>query len=587
MWPVWAPERLDPAELSAGWEEAFARRGQPGFPATIQLYLHFAFCEKSCRFCQYFHAVPKSADLFARFTDSLVQSLERLRGSTGPRRVSNAYWGGGTPTALPTADLRRVVRTFRASVVVSGEFTCEAHPGNLDEEKLALLAEAGVNRLSMGFQSFDEGVLSHIFRTNPPVARLRDLVRRAREAGIWVNTDLILGLPTQTQASFRADLDEVLFGIRPSCLTVYRYQPTERLNDAPPESMRFSRAIPRATLLRALWEGYLPETGPDDRPGWRFLRVAPFHVTALAQRIAFEATRTFAPGRFARELPTYACFEAVESQLIGLGPGAFSHLYGRAWYRDVESLKNVSGDADAVLMGTRLSPLDEARTAVLADLHARRLIDPRAVARRTGADVESKLEPALVAGVREGTLRRYGRWFVPTKATPPGARAALIEALLPPEPPAAVRRAIASKLDALKPDPEYQPDLLKFFADNLRDSRDGGDDGASSALKEWMQLVGLQGAGESLAGASLLRADESELHFGVRPPPAAPLRVVVAWDRGQNCYFRIGPYAVSYVASKGAAAPEELHFLNGLQAATERAWTESPRPYMQASGEAR
>ena len=84
MWPVWAPERLDPAELSAGWEEAFARRGQPGFPATIQLYLHFAFCEKSCRFCQYFHAVPKSADLFARFTDSLVRSLERLRGSTGP-----------------------------------------------------------------------------------------------------------------------------------------------------------------------------------------------------------------------------------------------------------------------------------------------------------------------------------------------------------------------------------------------------------------------------------------------------------------------------------------------------------------------
>src|SRR4029077_3972790 len=100
----------------------------------------------------------------------------------------------------------------------------------------------------------------------------------------------------------------------------------------------------------------LPETGPDDRPGWRFLRVAPFHVTGLVQRLAFEAVRTFAPGRFALELPTYACFEAVDSQLIGLGPGAFSHLYGRAWYRDVGSLKNISAGAEPVLLGNRPFP---------------------------------------------------------------------------------------------------------------------------------------------------------------------------------------------------------------------------------------
>ncbi len=574
---MWAPERLDPAELLAGWEEAFARRGQPGFPATIQLYVHFAFCEKSCRFCQYFHAVPKSADLFARFADALVRNLDDLRGSDGPRRVSNAYWGGGTPSAIPTEALRRIVRAVRASFVVSGEFTCEAHPGTLDEEKIALLAEAGVNRLSMGFQSFDEGVLQHIFRSNPPVARVRDLVRRAREAGMWVNTDLVLGLPTQSQASFRADLDEVLFGIRPSCLTVYRYQPTERLNEAPPESMRFSRAIPRATLLRAVREGYLPETGSDDRPGWRFLRVAPSHVKALGQRIAFEAMRAFLPGRSTAELGTYACFEAVESQIIGLGPGAFSHLYGRAWYRDVGSLKNISGDAARVLVGTRLSPLDEARTAALADFHQRRPIDPRALARRTGADTEAKLEPALVAGVRHGALRRWGRWFVPRKAAPPAACTALVDALMPPEPPADVRRGAASTFDALKADAEYQPDLLKFIADNLRVAPHAGGDEGPPALAEWMRLVGLRGAGESLAGASLVRAEEGELQFAVRPPPAAPLRVAVEWDRGQNCFFRTGPYAVSYVANKGGAAPEELQFLKGLQVATERACGESPR----------
>jgi hypothetical protein len=448
----------------------------------------------------------------------------------------------------------------------------------LDEEKLALLAEAGVNRLSMGFQSFDEGVLRHIFRSNPPVARLRDLVRRARAAGMWVNTDLVLGLPTQSQASFRADLDEVLFGICPSCLTVYRYQPTERLDDAPPESMRFSRAIPRATLRRALREGYLPETGPDDPPGWRFLRVAPFHVTALARRVAFEAMRTFAPGRFAPELPSYACFEAVESQLIGLGPGAFSHLYGRAWCREVGSLKNISADAEPVFVGTRLSPLDEARTAALADLHRGRLIDPRALARRTGADIESKLGPALVAGVRERALRRYGRWFLPRKDAPPSARTALIDALMPPEPTAGARRAAAAQFDAMKREADYQPDLVKVFADNLRDPHPGVRDEASPALAEWMQLLGLQAAGESLAGASLLRADERELHFAVRPPPAAPLRVAVDWDRGQDCFFRTGPYAVSYVANKGGAAPEELQFLKGLQAATERACGEWPRP---------
>ena len=128
----------------------------------------------------------------------------------------------------------------------------------------------------------------------------------------------------------------------------------------------------------------------------------------------------------------------------------------------------------------------------------------------------------------------------------------------------------------MKREPDYQPDLLKVFADNLRDPHPGPSDEGSPALAEWMQLLGLRGAGESLAGASLLRADERELHFAVRPPPAAPLRVAVDWDRGQDCFFRIGPYAVSYVANKRAAP--EICNSQSTPAATDRAAASAVRP---------
>src|SRR6185369_17805699 len=103
----------------------------------------------------------------------------------------------------------------------------------------------------------------------------------------------------------------------------------------------------------------------------------------------------------------------------------------------------------------------------------------------------------------------------------------------------------------------------------------GPDREAISAVTEWMLLVGLRGAGESVEGAPLVRAHEAELHFAVLPAPAAPLRVVVDWDRGQNCFFRVGPYAVSYVASKGAVSPDELQFLERLRATSERAISET------------
>ncbi len=571
-WLGWWPERLPVADVLAAWKRALARRGQPGSPATVQLYMHFAFCQASCVFCQYFHVVPRESGQFEPYAQHLVALIERYRHALGPTAVSNAYFGGGTPSALPTRQLAGVLEAFARAFRVKTEFTCEAHPGNLDEEKLDLLGRVGVNRLSMGLQSLDPGVLKRIGRINPSRQRIRALVQHARRHGMWVNTDLVLGLPTQTADSFCRDLEDVLTAIQPDCLTVYRYQPVPGLPDTPPETMRYSRVLRPRLLGRALRAGYLPAvTGGDDRAGKDFFRNSFRTWRQWASRLSYEVMRLV---RAEAELPAYALYEDNESHLLGIGPGALSHIYGHSWYRDATAVAGLSAGTDPVYVGTRLSAADECRNALARAFASARWIEANAVARRSGVDPDAAFAPHLQRAVREGTLRRFGRWYALAQGVTAATQPSFFEGLLPTTPlDAASRARRADALAALRTDGQVQTELVAV-GDHLTSvaTQSPADGPLDGALVAWAALVGLGGPGGRFAEAVLERIEGSEAHFRILPEPAAALRVIVERERGQPAFLRAGPYAISYAGRNGKALelPEE-RFLRELVARTMRA----------------
>jgi pyruvate-formate lyase-activating enzyme len=263
-WLGYDPGPVGSDEVLAAWRRVTVGAQHPASGSgrgptsrAIQVYAHFAFCKMSCRFCQYWHVLSRDDAELSAYTDHLVALLALYREALGRVPVANAYFGGGTPTALTAPMLRRFLAAFRATFEVSHELTTEAHPETLDAEKIAVLADGGINRVSMGLQSLDDAVLRRVGRTNGLAAALGEHVAHMQRRGILVNVDLMLGLPSQSAASFERDLVETM-ALGPDTITVYRYQPVHRLPAPPADELRYSRALVaalaplRAPSLRAL-----------------------------------------------------------------------------------------------------------------------------------------------------------------------------------------------------------------------------------------------------------------------------------------------------------------------------------------------
>jgi oxygen-independent coproporphyrinogen-3 oxidase len=151
------------------------------------LYVHVPFCAKKCAYCD-FASYPGREDAWDAYFAALKEEL-RPWGNA----FSTAFIGGGTPSLVPARYIADLARGIRA-----GEFTIEANPGTLTPDKLKAYLDAGINRLSMGVQSFDDGLLRRIGRihTADEAARAYDMARGAGFAN--VNLDLMYALPGQT-----------------------------------------------------------------------------------------------------------------------------------------------------------------------------------------------------------------------------------------------------------------------------------------------------------------------------------------------------------------------------------------------------
>lgn len=253
------------AQTFAGWIDAIT----PG--ARVSLYLHVPFCRRLCWFCACRTQGTRSDAPVLAYVETLMAELELLRAAL-PEGVtlSRLHWGGGTPTLLPAAQIRALAaRVFDVVPLGAGaEFSVEIDPNEIDAQRLDALAEAGMNRASIGVQDFDPQIQAVIGRDQSfevTHAAVQDIRARGIDS---VNADILYGLPNQTTARM-TDSVQKLLTLNPDRVALYGYAHVPWM--ARRQQMIPSDSLPRPedrlglyeTARRLfLWDGY-EEIGID------------------------------------------------------------------------------------------------------------------------------------------------------------------------------------------------------------------------------------------------------------------------------------------------------------------------------------
>lgn len=191
------------------------------------LYIHVAYCRKKCIYCDFFSAGVRIAD-WHRYVDALCSEFN-ARVSEMAYQIRTLYIGGGTPSLMPSEEFIRLCEFLKPYMSELKEFSLEVNPDDVTLEKLRVWRGGGVNRLSLGIQSFDDNLLGAIGRHHDASTAMH-AYRLAREYFDNISIDLMFGLPGQTIENWEKDVD-VAIRMRPEHISAYSlmYEPSTAL----------------------------------------------------------------------------------------------------------------------------------------------------------------------------------------------------------------------------------------------------------------------------------------------------------------------------------------------------------------------
>lgn len=179
----------------------------------LSLYVHLPWCRRKCPYCDFnSHRLPRQPP-FAAYIDALLADLEQdLALLSAPRPVISVFLGGGTPSLFPPEEIARLLAGIRdrLPLAADAEITLEANPGTLERGRFADYRAAGVNRFSLGVQSFNPAALSALGRIHGREEACSALAELSTDPPTRFNIDLMYGLPGQDQATALADLEQAL-----------------------------------------------------------------------------------------------------------------------------------------------------------------------------------------------------------------------------------------------------------------------------------------------------------------------------------------------------------------------------------------
>ena len=349
-------------------------------------YVHIPFCAHKCGYCD-FASLAGVDHLADRYLGALAIELQRT--VVEPTEVDSIFIGGGTPTRLDAEQLARLLAMIRTWLPLAegGEWTVEANPGTLDPEKVEALAEGGVNRVSLGAQSFRPGTLRALERNHDPddIPRAVDLIRPRFDR--W-SLDLIFGAPGSTFEGWRSDLDRALT-LGPRHLSCY------------------GLVFEKGTLLWKQREAGLVQGVDEDLDHAMYAHT--IDRLAEAGLPQYEISNFAAPGHESRHNLAYWANDPYH----GVGVGAARYLDGvrSTNTRDLPSyLRRIEAGLDPTGPHERLEAEDRAReTAVLMLRRTVLGIDRDDFRRRTGVDLDLLCGPSLERSRRRGWLEDDGR----------------------------------------------------------------------------------------------------------------------------------------------------------------------------------
>jgi oxygen-independent coproporphyrinogen-3 oxidase len=358
-------------------------------------YFHVPFCLHRCGYCD-FTLVAGKDHLIGAYLRGLERELGDLR---HPREVSTLFLGGGTPTHLPAADLARLLDLVRAWFPLREgyEFTVEANPAGLDESKLEVLASRGVNRVSLGIQSFDAQTLSVLERDHRR-ADIEFVLPRLRQYFENLSFDLIFGVPGQTLPLWVETLHQAVeFG--PEHLSTY--------------GLTYERGT---NFWSRLQKGGL-RAAPEELE--RDMYAAAMDELAAAGFEQYELSNFARAGRRCRHNEVY--WSGLP--YFAFGPGAARYLGGRRQtnHRSVTTwIKRLEAGISPIAEDEELAPEDRARELIMLGLRRNAGIDRALFRAQTGFALEelagAAIERHRQAGLVEFTddsfrLTREGRFL--------------------------------------------------------------------------------------------------------------------------------------------------------------------------------
>ena len=363
--------------------------------APRSLYVHIPYCHRKCPYCAFTSYAGRDDDEVQAYVDALLLELASVEPG---RDLETVYIGGGTPTALPPAQLKRVLGAIR-NLGKPREWTMEANPGSVLPGHLEVLGAAGVNRVSMGVQSMRPEGLKQMGRSHT-AADVEDTVAALRDHGVSnVNLDLIYGQPGQGIGEFMDDVERVL-SLNPDHLSLY--------------ALQFEEGTP---FTRARDAGRMDEASEELVMG---------QFRAASERLARAGFRLYEISNFAR--PGRESLHNVNYwrnlPYFGVGAGAWACVGGYRMFNEEDPVaytRRMNTDGEARVSSERLGNFETYVETLAAGLRTAEGVDLEVLKTRTGLDARAlhgdHLESMRDAGFakEEGgrlTLTMQGMWLL-------------------------------------------------------------------------------------------------------------------------------------------------------------------------------
>ena len=358
----------------------------------LALYIHWPWCVRKCPYCDFNSHESKEPIPEQAYLDALRADLEQSLPLIWGRKIHTVFIGGGTPSLISAAGLDRLMSDLRTLLPLDldAEITMEANPGTFEAEKFKSFRASGINRLSIGIQSFNSKHLQALGRIHDADEAIK-AVEIAQANFDNFNLDLMYALPGQTLAEAQADIDMAL-SFSPPHLSLYHLtmEPNTVFAKYPPE---------------------LP--GDDDTADIQDMIAA---RTAAAGYEHYEVSAYAKPGHRARHNLNYWQF----GDYLGIGAGAHSKLsfphrvLRQARYKQPASFMEAAGNGNAVAEEHEIARADMGFEFMLNALRLTEGFDPNLFGERTGMPINA-IEKDLNAAEAKGLIYRDFRVIRPTE----------------------------------------------------------------------------------------------------------------------------------------------------------------------------